>query len=193
MRDDSGRLVIGGLAATELAAEFGTPLYVFDEHTLRSRARGARESLARHYPNSRVLYAGKAYLSPTIVRILHEEGLGLDVVSGGELYGALKAGIPPAQITFHGNNKSEAELQEAISAGVGLIAIDNELEIDRLGALVQQLGTEVRVLVRVNPGIDVHTHDKIKTGATDSKFGFPLWTGAAKQAAVRVTETSGLE
>ncbi len=192
-RDARGRLTIGGLALPDLAREFGTPLYVFDEVTLRARAGRARQSLASHYPNSRVVYAGKAYLSPAILRLLHEEGLGLDVVSGGELFGALRAGIPPAMITFHGNNKSERELREAITAGVELIAIDNDLEIDRLAALTAASGPTVNALIRVNPGIDVHTHDKIKTGATDSKFGFPLWTGDAKAAAVRVVETAGLE
>src|SRR4051795_1854486 len=101
-RDEAGRLVIGGVRLTALAAEFGTPLYVFDEQTLRSRARGFTSALAAAYPKPRVLYAGKAYLSPALVRILHDEGLGLDVVSGGELYGGLLAGVPASEMTFHG-------------------------------------------------------------------------------------------
>jgi diaminopimelate decarboxylase len=181
-RGADGCLRIGGLRLTELAAEFGTPLYIFDEQTLRSRANRIVSAMATAYPHSRVLYAGKAYLSPAIVRILHEEGLGLDVVSGGELYGGLLAGVPASEITFHGNNKSEAELREAFEAGVGYIAVDNDLELDRICRLTTELGTRVPLLLRLNPGIDVHTHDKIKTGAVDSKFGFPLWTGDAEAA-----------
>lgn len=184
-RDAAGRLHIGGVALSELAVEFGTPLYIFDEQTLRRRARRIVAAMDAVYPKSRVLYAGKAYLSPTIVGILHDEGLGLDVVSGGELYGGLLAGVPAAEMTFHGNNKSEAELREAISAGIGFIAVDNDLELDRLSRLASELGTRVPLLLRLNPGIDVHTHDKIKTGAVDSKFGFPLWTGDAGRACAR--------
>jgi diaminopimelate decarboxylase len=131
-RDDNGVLHIGGLAATELADRFGTPLYVFDEATLRNRARSVRCAFGRVYPQTRVLYAGKALLSLPILRILHEEGFGLDVVSGGELFAGLRAGIPASAITFHGNNKSEQELREAIAAGVGLIAVDNHFELATL-------------------------------------------------------------
>jgi diaminopimelate decarboxylase len=192
-RDEAGRLVIGGVRLTDLAAEFGTPLYIFDEQTLRSRARGFTSALAAAYPKPRVLYAGKAYLSPALVRILHDEGLGLDVVSGGELYGGLLAGVPASEMTFHGNNKSKRELKEAIDAGVGYIAVDNDLELDRLCRLSTAVGTRVPVLLRLNPGIDVHTHDKIKTGAVDSKFGFPLWTGDAEAACARAAAAPGLD
>ena len=191
-RDADGCMRIGGIRLTDLAAEFGTPLYVFDEQTLRSRANRIASAMATSYPRSRVLYAGKAYLSPAIVRILHEEGLGLDVVSGGELFGGLLAGVPAAEITFHGNNKSEAELREAIEAGVGYIAVDNDLELDRICRLTTELGTRVPLLLRLNPGIDVHTHDKIKTGAVDSKFGFPIWTGDAEAATKRAV-AAGLD
>jgi diaminopimelate decarboxylase len=191
-RDAAGRMTIGGVALVDLAAEYGTPLYVFDEATLRNRARRIVRAMAEAYPRSRVLYAGKAYLSPAIVRILHEEGLGLDVVSGGELHGGLLAGVPAGEITFHGNNKSEAELREAIAAGIGQIAVDNDLELDRLCRLTSELGTRVPLLLRLNPGIDVHTHDKIKTGAVDSKFGFPLWTGDAERACGRAV-AAGLD
>jgi diaminopimelate decarboxylase len=213
-RDATGRMVIGGIALTELAGQFGTPLYIFDEQSLRARAHRFVSAMTAAYANSRVLYAGKAYLSPTIVRILHEEGLGLDVVSGGELYGGLLAGVPVSDITFHGNNKSEAELREAVDVGVGYIAVDNDLELDRLieisGAFERpeirksdrietsnqvgsQLGTRVPLLLRLNPGIDVHTHDKIKTGAVDSKFGFPLWTGDAEAACAKAAATPTLD
>lgn len=192
-RDDQGRLEIGGIALTELAAEFGTPLYVFDEATLRSRARRIVTAMAAAYPKTRVFYAGKAFLSPALVRILHSEGLALDVVSGGELYGGLLSGVPAADITFHGNNKSVIELREAIEAGVGHIAVDNDLELERLAELTANMRSKMPVLLRLNPGIDVHTHEKIKTGAIDSKFGFPLWTGQAERAAARAAQIPGIE
>ena len=192
-RDDQGRLEIGGIPLTELVAEFGTPLYLFDEFTLRSRARRVVAAMSNAYPKPRVFYAGKAFLSPAIVRILHEEGLSLDVVSGGELYGGLLSGIPASHITFHGNNKSVTELSEAIAAGVGYIAVDNDLELDHLAELTKRTVTKAPILLRLNPGIDVHTHDKIKTGAIDSKFGFPLWTGQAERAAARSAKMPGVE
>ena len=192
-RDSNGVLRIGGVTVTELADRFGTPLYVFDEATLRSRARSVRCAFERVYPRTRVLYAGKALLSRAILRILHEEGFGLDVVSGGELFAGLRAGIPAAAITFHGNNKSEQELREAIAAGVGSIAVDNHFELATLAHLTAQHKTKVPVLLRLNPGIDVHTHDKIKTGVIDSKFGFPIWNGDAASAVEQTVAIPGLE
>jgi len=192
-RDESSVLRFGGVAATELADRFGTPLYVFDEATLRCRAREIKHAYARVYSRTRVLYAGKALLSIPIVRILHEEGLGLDVVSGGELYAGLRAGVSPAAITFHGNNKSEQELREAIAAGVGLIAVDNHFELATLAHLTAELKTKVPVLLRLNPGVDVHTHDKIKTGVIDSKFGLPIWSGDAALAVERTLAIPDLE
>lgn len=191
-RDARGRLCVGGVALSDLAAEYGTPLYVFDEATLRGRAQRIVAAMRAAYPKARVLFAGKALLSPAILRVLHEEGLGLDIVSGGELYGGQLAGISPAEMTFHGNNKSETELREAIAAGIGHIAVDNDLELDRLARLTFELSTGVPLLLRLNPGIDVHTHDKIKTGAVDSKFGFPLWTGDAERACARAVR-AGLD
>jgi diaminopimelate decarboxylase len=192
-RNAQGEIAIGGITLTALAAEFETPLYVFDETTLRTRASRAVDAFSKVYPNARVVYAGKALLSPGIVSILHEEGLGLDVASGGELYAGLASGVPPAEITFHGNNKSKRELREAIEAGVGLIAIDNEYEITLLSELADEYGAKISVLVRLNPGIDVHTHEKIATGVADSKFGFPLWTGAATEAVNRILASPDLD
>lgn len=192
-RDDNGALCIGGVPVPELVAEFGTPLYVYDEATLRNRAKRYLASLRAVYPKSRMLFAGKASLSPAIIAILHSEGLGLDVVSGGELYGGLLAGVAASEMTFHGNNKSKAELREAIAAGVGYIAIDNDLELEHLSHLTSETGTRVRALLRLNPGIDVHTHAKIKTGAIDSKFGFPLWTGDAERACATAVQIPGLD
>lgn len=190
-RNDHGELAIGGVSLPSLAGEFGTPLYIYDEATLRAQARLMRSAFAAAYPRSRVVYAGKALLSPAIVQILHQEGLGLDVVSGGELYAGLAAGVPAAEMTFHGNNKDELELREAIAAGVGLIVIDNEWEIELLARLTG-VGDTVRCLIRLNPGVDPHTHDKMRTGATDSKFGFPIENGSAERAVQRVIEVPGL-
>ena len=192
-RDEHGGIEIGGIALTSLAAEYGTPLYVFDEVTLRNRARRIVTAMRAAYPKTRVFYAGKAFLSPALLQILRSEGLSLDVVSGGELYGGLLAGIPAAEITFHGNNKSVVELREAIDAGIGHIAVDNDLELDHLVELTKNIGSKVPVLLRLNPGIDVHTHEKIKTGAIDSKFGFPLWTGDAERAAARAVQIRGID
>src|SRR5215210_7648115 len=151
-RTADGTLAFGGVSAVDLAREFGTPLYVFDEATLRSRARRIRNAFLRAYQRSRLVYAGKAYLSPALTRILAEEGVGLDVVSGGEIYAGLRAGVDPSQMIFHGNNKSRAELEEAVAVGVGLIAIDNDLEITLLESITRDCGRSVEVVLRLNPG-----------------------------------------
>jgi len=193
VRDNDGRLVIGGLPIAELAAEWGTPLYLYDEATLRGNARRFREAFAAAYPRSRVVYAGKAGALPALLAILHQEGLGLDVVSGGEISAGLAVGVPAAAMTFHGNNKGEEELRQAVAAGVGLIALDNEHEIDLLTRLAAGRAEPVAVLLRLNPAIAAHTHEKIRTGALDSKFGFPIATGAAAAAAARVAATPSLD
>jgi diaminopimelate decarboxylase len=185
-RNRAGTIEIGGVATTELAAAFGTPLYVFDEGTLRERARAMRTAFESAYARSKMLYAGKAYLSPALMRILAEEGMGLDVVSGGELYAGVVAGVEPREMVFHGNNKSRQELSEAVAAGVGLIAVDNDLEIALLDEVAREQDRVVEVVLRLNPGVDPHTHAKMRTGATDSKFGFPVWDGQADEAAQRV-------
>ncbi len=192
-RTPDGQLSIGGVALSALADHFGTPLYVFDEATVRYQARRFTDAFAAAYPRSRVVYAGKAYLSPAIAALLWEEGVGLDVVSGGELYAGLQAGIPASAMTFHGNNKSEQELREAIDAGIGLIAVDNAREIDLLATLVAGLETAVPVMVRLNPGVEAHTHVKIRTGVLDSKFGLPIQTGAAAAAVAQILATPGLD
>jgi diaminopimelate decarboxylase len=192
-RDNMGELTIGGLRATDLAAEYGTPLYVFDEAELRGRIAAIKTAFAAAYDPVRVIFAGKAFLNIHLLQIFREEGLGLDVVSGGELYAGLKAGIDPAAITFHGNNKSETELREAIEAGVGSIAVDNFDELEILRDLTSSRENRVPVMLRVNPGVDVHTHDKIKTGVTDSKFGFPIWTGDAARAVETAVGIPGLD
>ncbi len=192
-RGPHGQLLIGGVALSALADHFGTPLYVFDEATVRHQARRFQHAFETAYPRSRVVYAGKAYLSPAIAALLWEEGVGLDVVSGGELYAGLRAGIPASAMTFHGNNKSEQELREALDAGIGLIAVDNAGEINLLATLVAGRQTPVQVLLRLNPGVEAHTHDKIRTGALDSKFGLPIQIGAAETAVAQILATPGLE
>lgn len=191
-RDGSGVLEIGGVPLTRIAEGHGTPVYIYDEETLRSVARSWRDEFAAVYPGSRVVYAAKAFLAPAIVRILREEGLGIDVVSGGELFLALRSGMPATEISFHGNNKTMAELSEAIDAGVGRIVIDNLHEIDLLGELVAGRRTAVEVMLRVNPGVDVHTHRKISTGLADSKFGVPIASGQAADAVARISNVPNL-
>ena len=192
-RSDAGELHLGGVGTVSLAAEFGTPLYVYDETTLRSLARVFRSTFEAAYPRSRVVYAAKAYLSPAIVSLLWEEGIGLDVVSGGEIEAGLFAGVPANAMTFHGNNKGEDELRLAIDKGVGLIALDNDLEIEMLSTLAEAAGRRPQVLVRLNPGISAETHHKMLTGAVDSKFGFPIHTGAAREAVDRLVEHDALD
>jgi diaminopimelate decarboxylase len=199
-RTAEGRLTIGGVPVAELAAEHGTPLYVYDEATLRARARCILTAFGSRYPTSRVVYGGKAYLSPVLVAIFREEGLGLDVVSGGEIYGGRLGGMPAAAMVFHGNNKSREELEYAVAEGVGLIVVDNHDEIALLEDVARDMNgrpgreaTKVLVLLRLNPGVDVHTHAKIRTGVVDSKFGFPIWTGDAAAAVERLRGDGPLE
>ena len=192
-RTIEGEIEVGGVSASVLAREFGTPLYVFDEETLRVRARLFRETFRRAYERSRIVYAGKAYLSPALMQILVDEGVGLDVVSGGEIYAGLVAGVRPSAMIFHGNNKSRAELEEAIRAGVGLIAVDNELEITLLESVSRDFDRVIEVVLRLNPGVDPRTHHKMRTGAVDSKFGFPIGDGQAEAAAERICESERIK
>ncbi len=191
-RNASGELTIGGMSVVDLADRFGTPLYIFDEVTLRQRARRAVASAMAGGPGSRAVFASKALELPVILALLASEGLGIDVVSGGELFVALQSGIDPHVITFHGNNKSRRELEEAIEAGIELIAVDNLHELDLLEEMAAGRSQPVAILLRVNPGIDVHTHEKIATGVLDSKFGFPLWNGDAAIAVERALEIPGI-
>jgi diaminopimelate decarboxylase len=192
-RDQNGRLVLAGIPVTKLAETYGTPLYVYDEATIRAQCRTYRSAFEERYPSSRVVYAGKAYLSTALLEIIHEEGLWLDVVSGGEMYFAVRSGFPPERIAFHGNNKSEPELRLALEMGIGQIVIDNEHEIDLLSRLLPVGDRAVRALIRLNPGIDTHTHDYRKTGIVDSKFGLLIETGDAERAVERALRVPGLQ
>lgn len=191
-RNSEGGMEVGGVALADLAAQFGTPLYVYDELTFRHAARRFRDAFIAAYPDSRVVYAAKAFLTAAIVQILHEEGLGLDVVSGGELAIGLRSGMPPRDISLHGNNKSPHELREALDTGIGKIIVDNEHDIDLLSPLVSGRSEPAQVMLRINPGVDAHTHRKIRTGLADSKFGLPLTSGHAEAAVSRLTGTAGL-
>lgn len=191
-RNDTGQLAIGGASLPALADEFGTPLYVYDLETIRRQCEGYRAAFSALYPATRVVYAGKAYLATWLLELIAEAGLGLDVVSGGEIFLASRAGFPMERVVFHGNNKTEDELRLALSLGVGEVVVDNHHELDLLERLVPELGVGVDVLVRVNPGIDAHTHDYRKTGLVDSKFGLLIGPGDAARAVGRILEIPGL-
>ncbi|HAA35078.1 MAG TPA: diaminopimelate decarboxylase, partial [Firmicutes bacterium] len=164
-------LEIGGCDTVALAGEFGTPLYVMDEEQVRENCRRYLQTMQKKYPRGKILYAGKAFLVLAMAKLVAEEGLGLDVVSGGELYTALKAGFPAERLYFHGNNKSRQELLEALEAKIGRIVVDSFSELQELQELSASRRQKVDVLLRVKPGIEAHTHDYIQTGREDSKFG----------------------
>lgn len=186
--DDHGRLQIGGCDVLDLAAEFETPLFVYDEAHLRARC---REAVAAFGPG--VAYATKAFLCRAMARLAHEEGMHLDVATGGELFVALDAGVPAAHLILHGNNKSTRELRSALEAGIGRVVVDSFDELDRVEALVGE-GLDVpRVLIRINPGVDAHTHEYLQTGVADSKFGFGLATEAADAALDRARRSAAVE
>jgi diaminopimelate decarboxylase len=184
-----GALMVGGVDVRDLAGEYGTPFYLVDEDDFRARCRAWRTAL----PDGDIYYAGKALLSRAVARWVADEGLGLDVCTGGELAVALSAGFPPARIGFHGNNKSSAELADAVQAGVGRIIVDSYLEIARLAATAERAGIRQPVLVRVTTGVDAHTHEFVATAHEDQKFGFWLAGGAAAEAVRRVLMLPGLE
>ncbi|GAA3112627.1 diaminopimelate decarboxylase [Streptomyces rectiviolaceus] len=178
-----GQLVIGGCPVDELAEQYGTPALLVDENALRQRARRYTDGLAARWPNSRVTFASKAFPCTAVYRLLTEEGLGMDVASGGELTLALAAGADPAGLVVHGNAKTDEELRLAVDAGAGLIVIDNFDDIDRLERIVPAGGTQ-GVLVRVTPGIRPDTHEAVSTGGAGSKFG--LLVPQARQAIARL-------
>ncbi len=172
-----GRLSIGGCDTLDLAARFGTPLFVYDEEHLRARSREAVATFGNG-----VAYATKAFLCKAMAKLAHEEGMHLDVATGGELWVALQAGVPAESLVFHGNNKSPTELSLALEAGVGRIVIDSFDELRRLEELTSGRHQPVSVLIRITPGVEAHTHEFVSTGQDDTKFGFTVSTGAADQA-----------
>jgi len=181
--NSSGHLAVGGVDTVELAKEYGTPLYVMDEQVVRNSLRLFHDSMNKYYNgNGEVHYASKAFSCMEMCRIVASEGDGLDVVSIGELYTAVKAGFPMEKIGFHGNNKTDEELEYAVKVGVGHIIVDNISELHRLERIAEEKNTQPRIMFRIKPGIDAHTHDFVKTGQIDSKFGFALETGEAFEA-----------
>jgi diaminopimelate decarboxylase len=185
--DADGRCSIAGRDLTDLANEFGTPLYVYDEDDLRARCRTYRAAF-----DGRAAYASKAFLCLAMARLVAEEGLWLDVATGGELHVALTAGFPAERIVMHGNNKSTEELHAALNAGIGRIVVDSFDELGRVEPLANHAAQRPSVLVRVTPGVAAHTHEHIETGTEDSKFGFSIANGAALAAATRAVQTGAL-
>ena len=181
--NENGNLAIGGIDTVELAKNYGTPLYVMDEQMIRKNLRRFHESMQKFYDGKgMVCYASKAFSCMEMCRIVASEGDGLDVVSIGELYTALKAGFPVERIGFHGNNKTDEELKFAVENNVGHIIVDNISELNRLENIASETNKKPDILFRIKPGIDAHTHDFVKTGQIDSKFGFALETGEAFEA-----------
>lgn len=186
-------LEIGGCDAVELARTYGTPLYVYDESTVRARCRDYLASFRRLHLETDVAYGAKAYFEPWLARLIAEEGLGLDVVSGGELYVAQRAAFPLKRVLFHGNNKSADELAQAVDASIGRVVVDNLHELELLDRIASERGRRQPILLRLNPGIDAHTHGHLATGVLDSKFGFPIATGQAADAVARALAAPGVE
>ena len=187
--NEKGNLTVGGVDATELVKEYGTPLYIMDERTIRGHCRTFQKSIEDNYGgNGLTVYASKAFNCKEMCRIIKDEGLGIDVVSGGELYTALSVDFPPERIVFHGNNKTEEEIKTALEAGVGRIVVDNLFELRTIEQMAQRLNKNAGVMIRIKPGIDAHTHNFIRTGQIDSKFGFALETGEAFGAVKEVLE-----
>lgn len=189
-RDSNGVVSIGGVALTDLAAEYGTPLYVFDEQDFRSRCRDMAQAFGGP---EHVHYASKAFITKRIVRWVDEEGLCLDVASLNEAKLALAAGFPAERMTAHGNNKEDEYLQLCVDNGIGHVVLDNEEELSRLNSIAASAGRVQPVMIRVKPGVDAHTHEFIATAHEDQKFGISLSTGAAFNAAQKVLESANLK
>lgn len=180
--NSADHLTLGGCDAAGLVSEFGTPLLVYDEFTLREMCRQFVDGFTSRYPDTIVAYASKAFLNTAIARLVAEEGMGLDVVSGGELAVALAAGVPMAKVYFHGNNKSADELEFAVESQIGRIVIDSFNELRLLDDIARHKGIEQDVMIRLSPNVDPHTHAFTTTGILDSKFGFAIETGDSAQA-----------
>ncbi len=182
IQEENGELILGGVGVKTLAAQYGTPLYVMDENVIRSNMRAFKSSMDKYYGGKGlVCYASKAFSCKEIYRIAKEEGIGADVVSIGEMYTAKSVGFPMDQVCFHGNNKTRRELEAALDWGVTRIVVDNLTELHTLSALAKEKGIIAEILLRIKPGIDAHTHDFIRTGQIDSKFGLALETGEAME------------
>ncbi len=187
-----GHLVIGGCSALDLAEEYGTPVYVLDEATIRAKCRAFVSEFGQRVPGAKVAYACKAFINPALARVLAEEGLGFDVVSGGELATIANSGASLDDVYFHGNNKTPQELEEAIGQSIGWVVVDSFHELELLDHLAREAGKTQDIMLRVSPGIDPHTHVYTTTGILDSKFGFSIQTGHAAQAVRQALAASNL-
>lgn len=174
MKVEENELYIGGVKATALSKEYGTPLYVIDEELIRDNCRRFYKAMRCSEGKNRVTYAGKAFINMAMCNLIKEENLYLDVVSGGELYTAYKAGFPMERIYFHGNNKSDYEIDLGVRLGIGRFIVDNIHELELLNDIAKEYGRIQKVYLRITPGVEAHTHEYIKTGQLDSKFGFPV-------------------
>ncbi len=182
--NEKGNLIIGGIDTVDLAKKYGTPLYVLDEDLIRENCEKFKKSINNYYSkNGLVCYASKAFSCKEIYRIMKDEQMGVDTVSIGEMYTAISAGFPSEKIYLHGNNKTTEELRFAVENKIGRIVVDNLNELELLDSIAKDINSKVDILIRVKPGIDAHTHDFIKTGQIDSKFGFAIETGEALSAA----------
>lgn len=191
--NEKGHLAVSGVDTVDLAAQYGTPLYVMDEDVIRSACRRFKKSIDSFYGGAGlVCYASKAFCCREMCRIMKDEGIGLDVVSGGELYTAASVDFPMENICFHGNNKTDEELTLALEKKVGRIIVDNIFELERLNALAEKAGVTANIMYRIKPGIDAHTHNFIRTGQIDSKFGFALETGEAFEAVKKAIELKNI-
>ncbi|NCP31759.1 MAG: diaminopimelate decarboxylase [Armatimonadetes bacterium CG_4_10_14_3_um_filter_66_18] len=190
--NEEAHLEIGGCDCVELAQTHGTPLYVVDEAELRKRCREYRSSFEQRYPDVHVAFAGKALLTMALCRLVEQEGLGLDVASGGELHTALQAGFPPARTHLHGNYKADDEIRLALTSGVSRIIVDSDPELDQINRLAAEMGKVADIAIRVSPGIKPKTHTNIQTGQVDSKFGLGIETGQAMPAIKRTSTLASL-
>lgn len=192
--NEKNHLVIGKNDTVELAKEFGTPLYVMDEDLIRQNCRVYKNAMDKHYDGKGlVLYANKAFCSLYTCRLVKEEGLGMDVVSGGEIYTAVKAGFPMEKVCFHGNNKTKDELELAIDSNVGHIIVDNIYELELLNDIAKERGKVQKIMFRIKPGIDAHTHSFVQTGQIDSKFGVALENGEAFDIIEKASKMSNVK
>ena len=192
--NESGHLTAGGMDTVELAKKYGTPLYVMDEDLIREHCRSFKQSIDKYYGgNGLVCYASKAFCCKAVCKVMLDEGIGLDVVSEGELYTALSVGFPVEKICFHGNNKTDDELLLAVENNVGRIIVDNIFELERLNDMAEKKGIKANIMFRIKPGVDAHTHDFVKTGQIDSKFGFALETGEAFEAVKKAVSLENVD
>ena len=192
VRETSGEISIAGVSVSKLAEQYGTPLYVFDEADVRARARAYVKAFSADDITTKIHYAGKAFITTRVAQWVHQEGMGIDVASAGELEVALRAGINPEHIVMHGNNKSISDLERAVSAGVGRIVIDSLIEIDRLNAVAARAGIVQQVFLRLTVGVEAHTHEAISTAHEDQKFGLSVASGMAMAAVDNVLESDAL-